>query len=148
MKYEKYIEKIDEVLAHLEDSGEIVITTTVPQHISKKIFHSVIEELLEADDLSEALIECDVPYLLEQTTSNVGSIFSLDEEKSKIIVNEYYNRLLKRLSIREIAELIWHETPFEIALLSYYCIELKNQDTRDLEYLDWRKKYYANKNNI
>lgn len=151
MNYEKYLKKIDTALALLEERGEIVITTTIPQNISKIIFHSVFEELLDSGDQSDALIECDIPYLLEQTATNLSSIFSLNEEHSKSIVNIFYNRLLQRLSMREIAEMIWHETPFEMSLLSYYCIELKNLDSRDFEYIDWRKKYYDKKytkNNI
>jgi len=42
----------------------------------------------------------------------------------------------------QVAEIIHHETPFEIALRAFYSIELKNIDNRDFNYLDWRKQYY------
>lgn len=141
ISHEKYIEKILESLRELEDRGDIVITTTVPASIARTIIHSLSEVLLGEGEESEAIIECDIPYLLEQTAAHVSSIFSQDEARSREIVNAFYQRLLQRLSVRQIAELIWHETPFEIARLSYYCIELKKGDSRDLEYLDWRKKY-------
>lgn len=143
MNYENIIERIDAELERLEENGEIVITTTIPKSVSKAIYHAAIAECFDDADRNEALIECSIPHLLEQTSINLSSIFSLDLDDSKGIVDAFYKRLLLRLSMREIAEMIWHETPFEIALLSYYCVKLKNLDTRDFEYIDWRKKYYA-----
>ena len=143
MNYEKHIEKILETLLGLESKGDIVITTTTPKSIAQAIFHSSIELLLNNKEQSEALIECDIPYLLEETATHLSAVFLQSESHSNKIVNAFYHKLLQRLNMREIAEMIWHETPFEIALLSYYCIELNNSDSRDLEYLEWRKKYYA-----
>ena len=142
MDKKEYIEKIDAILLDLESRGEIVITSPIPQYISKSIFHSVVECMLESADESDFIIECDIPHLLEQVASHLSSVFSEDIESSKIIVNDFYHRQLRRLSMQQIAELIHHETPFEIALLSYYCVKLKNSDSRDFEYIDWRKKYY------
>lgn len=138
----KYIDEIDSVLKDLEDRGEIVLVSSRPGFVSKTIFSAVIKSIIEEKEESEFIIECDIPYLLEQIAENIRSVFSEDAESSKCIANNFYHRLLNRLSMREVAELIHHETPFEIALLSYYCVKFDRGDSRDFKYMDWRKKYY------
>ena len=142
MDKQVYIDKIENLLKELEERGELVVTSTIPQYISKSIFHSIVEEMLKNTEESDFIIECDIPYLLEQISAHLSSVFCEDIKNARRITNAFYNRLLERLNMQEVAELIHHETPFEIALRSYYCIELHKPDTRDLEYLDWRKKYY------
>lgn len=143
MDKQEYIDKIDALLHELEGRGEIVITSVIPQYISKAIFHSIAEEMLSREKESEFIIECDIPYLLEQTASHLSSVFGEEMESAKGIVNDFYHMQLERLTMPQVAELIHHETPFEIALLAYYCCKLGKSGFRDLEYLDWRKKYYA-----
>jgi hypothetical protein len=143
MDKQKYIDKIDALLHDLEGRGEIVITSVIPQYISKAIFHSIVEEMLSREEESEFIIECDIPYLLEQMASHISSVFGEEIESAKGIVNNFYHMQLERLTMQQVAELIHHETPFEIALLAYYCCKLGKSGFRDLKYLDWRKKYYA-----
>ncbi|MBB4865768.1 hypothetical protein HNP46_004669 [Pseudomonas nitritireducens] len=138
---QKYVDVILESLRKIEDRGDIVITTTTPTSIARSIIHSLSEAFLGEAEESEAIIECDIPYLLEETSQKVSLFFSKDIARSREIVNAFYKSLLERLSMRQIAEMIWHETPSEIARLSYYSVELKREFDRDLVYLDWRKDF-------
>ena len=138
---QNYIEKIDQVLKDLEDKGEVMLISTNPKYIPKFIFHSIVEEMLK-DRYSDFLIESDIPYLLERVAQEVSLIFSEDIKNAERIANEFYHKLLYRYTMVQVAEIIHHETPFEIALRAFYSIELKNIDNRDFNYLDWRKQYY------
>ena len=142
MDNDSYIQKIEAILKELEEQGELVIASTTPHFVSQYIYHTVVKDILSSKDKSDFIIECDIPYLLEQTTLHLQSDFSESSENAKNIVNEFYHRLLKRLSIQQVAELIHHETPFEFALLSYYCVTFDKGNSRDFEYIEWRKKYY------
>jgi hypothetical protein len=135
-------ERILAALNQSEEKGDLVITTSIPGAIANNIIHALADMCFQEQEQQLALIECSIPYLLEETAAYVVKKFAVDEVRAKEIVNTFYHRQLERLTMRETAELIWHEMPQEIARLSYYCVELKNSDCRDFEYLDWRKKYF------
>jgi hypothetical protein len=135
-------ERILAALNQSEEKGDLVITTNIPGAIANTIIHTLADICFKEQEATLALIECSIPDLLEQTAGYVVKKFAVDEARAKEIVNTFYHRLLKRLTMRQTAELISHEAPQEIALLSYYCVELKNCDGRTDGYLDWRKKYY------
>ncbi|QRY79364.1 hypothetical protein JVX91_28010 [Pseudomonas sp. PDNC002] len=141
VEHQKFVDVILRSLRELEERGDIIVTTTTPALIARSIIHSLSESILSEAE-SETIIECDIPYLLEETSEKVSLLFSKDMGRSREIVNAFYQDLLERLSMRQIAEMIWHETPSEIARLSYYCVELKKGFSRDLDYLDWRKDYF------
>ncbi len=141
MNYDQYIEKISEELLRLEDQGEIVITSTVLNSVSKSIFISAIEPWIQGHIEDHDPIESSIPCLLEDMVTKTMSIFSLEEIEATKIVNEYYKQWLLHRSQKEIAEIFWHETTHEMARRAYYTIHLGNEDSRDLEYLEWRKQY-------
>jgi hypothetical protein len=141
--HQDYLNKITKILENLEEKGEIMILSSSSEIISKLIIHSIAEETIEKRLESDFIIECDIPYLLETISSQLSSIFKEDKENSDRIVNQFYHNLLGRLNMQQIAELLHHEGAFEIALRSYYSIKLGNEDYLDLNYLDWRKKYYS-----
>jgi len=141
--HQDYINKITKILENLEEKGEIMILSQSSEIISKLIIHSIAEETIEKRLESDFIIECDIPYLLETISSQLSSIFKEDKENSDAIVNQFYHNLLRRLTMQQVAELLHHEGAFEIALRSYYSIELGNEDYLDLNYVDWRKQYYC-----
>lgn len=141
--HQDYINKITKILENLEEKEEIMILSQSSEIISKLIIHSIAEETIEKRLESDFIIECDIPYLLETISSQLSSIFKEDKENSDAIVNQFYHNLLRRLTMQQVAELLHHEGAFEIALRSYYSIELGNEDYLDLNYVDWRKKYYC-----
>lgn len=141
--HQDYINQITKILENLEEKGEIMILSSSSGIISKLIIHSIAEETIEKRLESNFIIECDIPYLLETISSQLSSIFKEDKENSDAIVNQFYHNLLRRLTMQQVAELLHHEGAFEIALRSYYSIELGNEDYLDLNYVDWRKQYYC-----
>ncbi len=132
-------DKILEALKSLEDQGEIVITSNFPDKIAEIIFNNALETWIQENLLEEEPIETTMPYLLEQTIKQVIARFSIQNDRARKIVNNYYNKWLESRSVKEIAEIYWHETPKEMARRAYYHIELGNSDGRDLDYLEWRK---------
>ena len=141
MGRDKCVEKITETLVQLEKQGEIVITSALPEKASEVIFESAIKSWVETVVGSEEPIEISLPYLLERIVSEIVNRFSVENSRAKEIANEYYKLWLKDRSMKEIAEIYWHETPQEIAKRAYYAVALGKEDTRDLDYLEWRKKY-------
>lgn len=141
MEYDSVLEKITSSLKSLEEQGELVITTTMPDSIARVIFHSALEAWLEKSGVENEPMECTMQYLLDQTCSEILKRFSVDLDQAKDIVNSYYVLWCKTRSIKEIAEIYWHETPSEMARRAYYCIAMGKSDDRDVDYLDWRKQW-------
>ena len=139
MNNQDCINKISEALASLEERGEIVLTSMFPEKVSQDIFNAAIKSWLEANIDSEEPIEIGIPYLLEELSNELVRKFSLEVEQAKEITNQYYAMWLKHRSMKEIAEIFYHETPNEMANRAYYTLVLGNEDNRDLKYIDWRK---------
>ena len=136
---ETVIQKISETLTALEARGDLFITTANPRQIAGAIFHATLESWFEEFVGGDEPIETTITHLLEQTSYEVEAKFNVPLTRAKEIVNSYYNEWLKLRSMKEIAEIYWHETPREMANRAYYYIELGRPDNRDLDYLDWRK---------
>jgi hypothetical protein len=141
VEYDSVVEKISSTLRSLEEQGELVITSTMPNRVAMAIFHAALEEWLEKAGLENEPIECSMQYLLDQTCYEMSKRFQVDSDQAKKIVNSYYVLWCQTRTIKEIAEIYWHETPSEMAKRAYYCIALGKPDNRDLDYLDWRKRY-------
>ncbi len=134
-------DKILDTLKSLEEDGEIIITSTMPHKIADTVFHATLETWFQEKVLEDEPMECTMPYLLEQTTLQLMRRFSCSDSHAKEIINSYYNSWLNTRSIKEVAEIYWHETPYEMAGRAYYHIELGEPDIRDLDYLEWRKHH-------
>lgn len=135
---DKYV--VDGILASLkalEDQGELVVTSNTPETMARFIFHGALEAWFKEIYRIEEPIECTVPHLLEQTVSSVEARFNLEKSRAREVVNSYYREWLKTRSMKEIAEIFWHETPTEMANRAYYHIELGKPDNRDFEYSEW-----------
>jgi hypothetical protein len=133
------VAKISVALSKLEEQGELILTTAFPENVARFVLHSALEAwFVELGNMEEP-IECTIPHLLEQTACEVETGFAVHKTRAKEIANAYFNVWLKTHSMREIAEIYWHETPREIAGRAYYHIEMGRPDNRDLEYLEWRK---------
>ncbi|WP_196161762.1 hypothetical protein [Reinekea sp. G2M2-21] len=135
---EKYIEKISEVLKKMEESGDIVITTTVPQNLSQELYESIVKCWLDENTDFEDPIEFSIPYLLNGFAKTICARFGVTEEEAKEIMREYNNYRLASYSPKENAEVYWHHGD-DIALRAYYRIKLGNDDL-GIEFLDWRKQ--------
>jgi hypothetical protein len=133
------VDRISAALCTLEEQGDLVLTTAHPDKVARFIFHSALAEWLEEIGDSEEPIECTIPHLLVQTAAEVEARFGVQHSRALEISNLYYNEWLKTRTMKEIAEIYWHETPQEMARRAYYHIELGKPDNRDLEYLEWRK---------
>jgi hypothetical protein len=140
VEYKSVVEKISSTLKNLEEQGELVIISTIPDSIARAIFHSALEAWLEKSGVENDPMECTMQYLLDQTCSEISKRFSINSDQAKNIVNSYYVLWCKTRSIKEIAEIYWHETPSEMAKRAYYCIAMGKSDDRDMDYLDWRKQ--------
>lgn len=123
----------------LEEQGELVLTTTSIDKLARFIFHDALASWFDQLENIEEPIECTIPHLLHQTITEVEARFEVHNARAKEIVNLYYSTWLKVRTMKEIAEIYWHETPSEIARRAYYHIELGKPDNRDLDYLEWRK---------
>jgi hypothetical protein len=135
---DKYlIDGISAALKALEEQGELVITSSTPEKLARHIFHSALEPWFKESESLDEPIECTITHLLEQTVTEVEATFSLSNLRAREIVNSYYKEWLKTRSIKEIAEIFWHETPTEMANRAFYHIELGKPDNRDLEYTEW-----------
>lgn len=141
--HQDYINKISKLLKDLEEKGEIMILSQSSEIISKLILHLITEEIIDNRLESDFIIECDIPFLLETVSSQLSIVFKEDKENADAIVNKFYHNLLNRLTLQQVAEVLHHEGAFEIALRSYYCVKLGNEDHMDLDYLNWRKQYYG-----
>ncbi|GGC64133.1 hypothetical protein [Undibacterium terreum] len=133
--------KISEALINLEEKGELVLTTSSLDTVARFVFHSALESWFDEIRKSEEPIECTIPYLLEQTVLEVAARFAVQNGRATEIVNSYYNEWFNSRTMKEIAEIYWHETPREMAGRAYYRIVLGKPDNRDLEYLEWRKSH-------
>ncbi|WP_428241048.1 hypothetical protein [Gynuella sp.] len=140
VEYKNIVEKIFDTLKALEAQGELVITSTVPQSIARTIFHAAIEDWLKELDVGHEPMECTMPYLLDQTCSELSHRFAIDSVRAREIINAYYSQWCKTRSIKEIAEIYWHETPSEMAKRAYWSVVMKKPDNRNLDYLEWRKQ--------
>lgn len=137
----KIIEKVAKALVSLEAQGELVLTTNSTERMARSVFHSALEAFFDDTLKTEEPIECTIPHLLELTISEVIARFGTQDHRAREIVNSYYNEWFKTRTVKEIAEIYWHETPREMAGLAYYHIELGKPDNRDLEYLEWRQRH-------
>ncbi|MFM2479621.1 hypothetical protein [Celerinatantimonas sp. MCCC 1A17872] len=138
MNNQDCIDKISEALASLEQRGEIVLTSVFPEKVSQDIFNAAIKSWLEANIDSQEPIEIGIPYLLEEISNELVRKFSLQVDHAKETTNEYYTKWLQHCSMKEIAEIFYHETPSEMANRAYYSLVLGNEDNRDMKYIDWR----------
>ncbi|AJQ94169.1 hypothetical protein [Gynuella sunshinyii] len=140
MEYKNIVEKILGTLNAHEEQGELVIISTMPEIIARDIFHTAIEEWLKGLDVEHEPVECTMPYLLDQTCSKLSHRFAIELERAREIIDAYYTQWCKTRSIKEIAEIYWHETPSEMAKRAYWSVVMKKPDNRNLDYLEWRKQ--------
>lgn len=131
------VDGISAALKVLEEQGELVVTSNTPETMARFIFHRALEAWFKEMYRIEEPIECTITHLLEQTVSEVEAKFDLENLRAREVVNSYYREWLKTRSVKEIAEIFWHETPTEMANRAYYHIELGKPDNRDLEYSEW-----------
>lgn len=131
------VDGISTALKALEGQGELVITSTTPEKLARFIFHATLEAWFKELGGVDEPIECTITHLLEQTVSEIEAKFGLQNLRAREIVDAYYGEWLRNRSMREIAEVFWHETPSEMANRVYYHVELGKPDSRDLEYSDW-----------
>ncbi|MGX9772805.1 hypothetical protein ACWYXN_04750 [Janthinobacterium aestuarii] len=143
MEDKKIVEQITQTLLGLEEQGELVLTTMFPERVAELIFNTAIKAWLKDALKADEPIECTIPHLLKLTASEMVARFGVEQRHASEIVYRYYNEWLKTRTMAEVAEIYWHETPFEIAGRAYYHIELGNPDNRDLDYLEWRKRRLA-----
>ena len=141
MEDKNIIGKIAEALINLEAQGELILTTSYPNAVATSIFHSALKVWFDETAKYDEPIECTIPYLLEQAVLEIVARFRVQNLRAREIVNAQYNEWLKTRTMKDIAEIVWHETPREMAARAYYHIELGKPDNRDLEYLEWRKRY-------
>ncbi|MES2261138.1 MAG: hypothetical protein V4724_21695 [Pseudomonadota bacterium] len=131
------VDGISQALKDLEEQGELVITSTTPEKLARLIFHAALENWFKEMGEIEEPIECTITHLLGRTVAETEAKFDLQNSRAREVVNSYYREWLKTRSIKEIAEIFWHETPQEMANRAYYHIELGKPDNRDLEYSAW-----------
>ncbi|SDG94172.1 MULTISPECIES: hypothetical protein [unclassified Janthinobacterium] len=143
MEDKKIVEQITEALLSLEERGELVLTTTFPERAAELLFNTAIKAWLEEALKADEPIECTIPHLLKLTAGEIAARFGVEQHHAREIAYSYYKEWLKTRTMAEVAEIYWHETPFEIAGRAYYHIELGNPDNRDLDYLEWRKRRHA-----
>jgi hypothetical protein len=137
----KYYRKITERLLSLEEEGDLVLTSTSPERVAEALFHAAIKaKFAEAFDEP---IECTMPHLLDLTAAKLSARFGIEGPRAREIATCYYKKWLETRTIAEVAQVYWHETPYEMAGRAFYHIELGKPDDRDFDYLDWRKSQSA-----
>ncbi len=139
---EIYINRIVSVLNEMENRGDLVITTTSNNNLAEEIYSSIVKSWLEENTDFEEPIEFTLPKFLEKITAVIQNNFGLTEGESKEISEKYHKTWLEQRTPKEVAELYWHQGPQDIALRAYYTVKLGNND-KEMDFLDWRKKYGA-----
>lgn len=131
-------------LIDLEESGDIVITHSIPRSLADKLASIVIRHW--ASDFSEfPPPDLLIQDSLEMSSKFLSEEFGLSEPNARSTMEEFHNMLKSRRSATEVADLVAHQTSSEIALGAYYCVVLQRGEYYSSGYLDWRKEFYASK---
>ncbi|MFM2479522.1 hypothetical protein [Celerinatantimonas sp. MCCC 1A17872] len=146
MKKEKLIKLFDKAISDLEDSGEIVVTTTTYGKVSEYLYEVVRDELCdEYNQTSEALQlpELRIESTLSKSISQLHKVFDLSLDNAENLAYEFYAYCRHTRTELEIADYFSHEGPLEVALTAYYCCQLGKNRFGNSNYLKWRQEIYA-----
>lgn len=128
-------------LLSLEKSGDLVITHPAPAALADSLCSEVIQQwakqFLDAPP-SEIVIDDSIRASSRHLVSS-----SIKEEEARSIVEKFVASLRAGRTLTEVADLLAHQGPQEIALGAYYCIHMQLGEYYSSEYLEWRKGRHA-----
>lgn len=142
MNVSELTDKLLAGLLELEQSGDIVITHPTP-HVLAELLGTNLIQSWAAEFLDEPPSEVVIEGALNSTAKYFKENFDIDESSSRQTVDNFLRSFLGWKSLREVAELVSHQGTEEIALGAYFCTHLKRGVYYSMDYIEWRKEYYA-----
>lgn len=127
-------------LLELEQSGDLVLTHPNPMVLADQLCAKVIRKWsLESLDLP---IESAIDYEMKSSAKHLAETFHVGDAEATGIVERFVRDLGSSRTPKEVAELLSHQGPQEIALGAYFCAHLQRGKYYGSDYLDWRKNHY------
>jgi hypothetical protein len=128
-------------LLDLEKSGDLVITHSSPGALADQLCAQIVKHWgkVSLDVPIEAVIDTGT----KSATQNLAEVFGLADAEASAVMKSFVRSLGERRTPREVAELIAHQGPAEIACGAFFCSYLRRGAYYSSDYLDWREDHYA-----
>jgi len=133
-------------LLELEQSGDLVITHPAPLALADLLCSRILQQWAN-EFLNEPPFEVVIANEIKLSSRHLAATFNIEEAAATSTVEKFVQSFLATRTPKEVAELLTHQGPQEIALGSFYCIQLKRGLYYSSDYIDWRMAHYASQRN-
>ncbi len=128
-----------EGLLELEQSGDLVIIHTAPLKLADSLHSKIIQRW--ADEFAEAPPhEVIIADGVRHSTQYVQEYFALSYPEALGVVERFVEERRQERTMGELADLVAHQGPQDIAMGAYYCVYLQRGNYYDPGYLAWRSE--------
>lgn len=128
-------------LIDLETSGDVVLIHSAPSALADRLCSAILQRWsreFQVDPPEEVVIEEGI----QASSRCLEQAFGIEAEQALVMVRDFVRSLAADRTRREMAQLLSHQGPQEIADGAFYCIHLRRGDYYSPAYLAWRKNRY------